>query len=117
MRNVTQNLFFHAILILFVGSIVWFFYTDQSNKIKFSILNHFTDLVIYVGLALFGTNVVLNFREILAVPYRALFFSSNVVAIATFIIAIYAMTFNFALFIFYTKLPPNLFHNTGRKWL
>lgn len=90
MQNITQNLFFHAILILFSGSTLWFFYTDPSKKAKFSILNHFTDLIFYFALAVFGINVVFHFREILAVPYRALIFSADVVALATFILTIYA---------------------------
>lgn len=90
MGNLTQNLFFHAILLLIVGCVLWFFYKDQPKKTKLSILNHFTDLLFYFVAAVFGTNLVLNFREILAVPYRALIFSSNVVAIATFLITVYA---------------------------
>lgn len=90
MRNITQNLFFHAILILLVGSIAWYFYTDQSKKTKLSILNHFTDLIYYFVWALFGINVIFNLREIIAVPYRAIIFSSDAVAIATFIVTVYA---------------------------
>lgn len=89
MGNITQNLFFHSILILLVGSVAWFFYTDQPKKIKYSILNHFTDLLFYFLLALFGTNFVFNFREIMVVPYQALVFSSNVLAVATIIITVY----------------------------
>lgn len=90
MRNINQNLFFNAIMILVLGSAIWYFYSEQSKKNKFSILSHFTDLIFYFVVSALTINIVIHFEEIVLMPYRAIIFSSNVIANATFIIIAYA---------------------------
>src|SRR5690625_2521185 len=90
MRYLTSNLFFTAIVIMGIGTLIWYLFTDSPKTERHSILSVVTDLIFYFILTLLGVNVVFHLNEIIETPYRILLFSSNVVSIATLIVAIYS---------------------------
>ncbi|WP_423190245.1 hypothetical protein ACO1PF_05085 [Alkalibacterium sp. f15] len=89
MENIIANPMFTAIVTLMIGVGVWFGLSDESTGVKKSVASIFMDNVFYFVMALFGINALLNFNEIIQVPYRILLFSSNVVWIATLGVLIY----------------------------
>ncbi|OJF91850.1 hypothetical protein [Alkalibacterium sp. 20] len=89
MENIVANPMFIAIVTLMIGVSVWFGLSDESTEVKKSVASVFMDNVFYFVMALFGINALLNFNEIIQVPYRILLFSSNVVWIATLGVLIY----------------------------
>ena len=90
MENILSNPMFSAIVTLMMGVGIWFGLTDEPNAVKKKVVSVFMDTVFYFVAALFGINLLLNFNEIIQVPYRILLFSSNVVWLATLGVLVYA---------------------------
>ncbi|WP_343755129.1 hypothetical protein [Alkalibacterium iburiense] len=91
MTDIMANPFFTPILTLVLSMTFWFVFSDGSTHEKKALLSTFSDVVFYFVLLLFGTNLILNFNDVLATPYRILLFSSNVVWIATFFIILWGV--------------------------
>lgn len=89
MRYLTSNLFFNAFVIVGLGTLIWYIFTERPKVEKQSILSVFTDLIFNFVLTLFGVNALFNLNEIIETPYRILIFSSDVVSLATLITAAY----------------------------
>lgn len=89
MRDILSNPYFMAFVLLGVGNGLWYLLDENKKEVKQSILSIFTDFVFYFILTALGMNVVFHFREMIAMPYRILLLSSNVVALATLLVTIY----------------------------
>lgn len=89
MRYLTSNMFFNAFVIVGLGTLIWYGFSENSKEEKQSILSVFTDVIFNFVLTLFGANAIFNLNAIMETPYQILIFSSTVVSIATLGITAY----------------------------
>lgn len=78
MPNVVSNPLFQVIILFLVTTGIWFLATDETTEIKKKVLSFASDVLYYFILTSFGLNLILNFREIISEPYRALLLSSEI---------------------------------------
>ncbi len=80
---------FQVGILFLLTSAIWFLITDEDSDFKKKIFDFVTDGLYYFVLTTLVLNIILNLKDVLNEPYRALLFSSQTSWIALLIVGIF----------------------------